>query len=324
MRDLREGSVVITGASSGIGRATAYAFARRGARLVLCARGAEALEEAVGDCRRLGTFAIGVPTDVRDQAAVERLARTAAETFGGIDVWVNNAGGGVVGQFWDVPIEAHKATVELDLMGYLYGAHAALPYFLKQDRGVLINNVSIGGLMPTPLASSYAAAKAGVRAFSRSLGLELHDRPGIDVCAVFPPFVDAPGIQHAANYTGRTVKPGPFAIAPERVADVIVGLVHRPRSEVVVGLTGKLAHLQHQLAPGLTEASFARGAKALLARASQAPVGDGNLFEPTQGPMTVDGGWRRGGSAARSSAYVAAAGLAAGTCLALLVRRAKS
>lgn len=323
MRDLREGSVVITGASSGIGRATAHAFARRGARLVLCARGADALDEAVGDCRRLGAFAIGVPTDMRDQAAVERLAVTAAETFGGIDVWVNNAGGGVVGQFWDVPVEAHKATVELDLMGYLYGAHAALPHFLRQGRGVLINNVSIGGLMPTPFASSYAAAKAGVRAFSRSLGLELRDRPGIHVCAVFPPFVDSPGIQHAANYSGRTIKPGPLALPPEKVAEVIVGLVRRPRGEVVVGLTGKLAHLQHQLAPGLTEAGFARGAKALLARASEAPVGGGNLFEPSRGPLTVDGGWRTTPPAPNLT-YVAAASLAVGTCLALLVRQARS
>ena len=272
MRDLRSGTIVITGASSGIGRATAHAFARRGARLVLCARGVEALEEAISECRRLGALAIGVPTDMRDAAAVRRLASTAADTFGGIDVWVNNAGGGAVGPFWQVPLDAHQATIELDLLGYVYGAHATLPYFLEQGSGVLINNVSIGGLMPTPFAASYAAAKAGVRAFSRSLGLELNDHPGIYVCAVFPPFVDTPGIQHAANYSGRAVKPGPLTVAPERVAEVIVGLARRPRAEVVIGLTGKLAHLQHMLAPRLSDAVFARGARALFRAAAPAPV----------------------------------------------------
>ncbi len=323
MRDLREGRVVITGASSGIGRATAHAFARRGAHLALGARGETALQEAVEECRRLGARAIGVPTDVRDPEAVRRLAATAAETFGGIDVWVNNAGGGAVGQFWDVPLEAHKATIELDLLGYVYGAHAALPHFLAQGRGVLVNNVSIGGLLPTPLASSYAAAKAGVRAFSQSLRLELKDRPGIKVCALFPPFVDTPGIQHAANYTGRTVKPGPFALPPEKVAEVIVGLVRRPRAEVVVGLSGKLAHLQHRLTPGLSDAAFVRGAKALLARAEPRPASDGNLFRPTEEPLTVHGGWKDGSAAPSfgNGAYLAAATVAAGACLALLMRR---
>lgn len=323
MRDLRDGTIVITGASSGIGRATAHAFARRGARLVLCARGREALEETTAECRRLGARAIAVPTDMRDPPAVGRLAATAAETFGGIDVWVNNAGGGVVGQFWDVPLEAHKATVELDLLGYVYGAHAALPHFLEQGRGVLINNVSIGGLVPTPFAASYAAAKAGVRAFSRSLGLELNDRRGIHVCAVFPPFVDTPGIQHAANYSGRAVKPGPLTVSPERVADVIVGLVRHPRAEVVVGITGKLADLQHRLAPWLSDAVFARGARALLARADRAPVTDGNLSAATRGELAVHGGWRRQSAAPGYGFYLAAAGVAAGTCLALVARGAR-
>lgn len=318
MRDLRHGTIVITGASSGIGRATAHAFARRGARLVLCARGVEALEGVVADCRRLGARAIGVPTDMRDPDAVRRLAAMAADTFGGIDVWVNNAGGGAVGPFWDVPLDAHKATIELDLLGYVYGAHAALPQFLDQGHGVLINNISLGGLMPTPFAASYAAAKAGVRAFSRSLGLELDDHRDIHVCAVFPPFVDTPGLQHAANYSGRTVKPGPLTVAPERVAEVIVGLARRPRAEVVIGLSGKLAHLQHLLAPRLTEAAFVRGARALFAHASPAPITDGNLSRPTPPPHTTSGGWREDAPAV--GAYLAAAGVAAGTCLALLAR----
>lgn len=151
MRVTADHAVVITGASSGIGRATAHAFARTGARLVLCARGQEALNEVVRECRELGAPAIAIPTDMRDADAVQRLARMAAETFGGIAVWVNNAGGGAVGRFWEVPLEAHRATVELDLLGYMHGAYAALPYFLNQGRGVLINTNSVGGFVPTPM-----------------------------------------------------------------------------------------------------------------------------------------------------------------------------
>lgn len=315
---MMNGSVVITGASSGIGLATSKAFARRGADLVLCARGEQALDEAVQACRSLGARAIAVPTDTRDAEAVRRLAAMAAETFGGIDVWVNNAGGGVVGRFWEVPIEAHRETIEIDLLGYVHGAHAALPHFLAQGHGVLINNISIGGLIATPYAAAYAAAKAGVRAFAHSLRQELAPWPSIHVCSVYPYFVDTPGVQHAANYTGRKLQPAPFTCSPETVADTIVGLVDRPRREVVVGVMGKLARLQHLIAPRLVEAALGRGMATYFRHAAPARSGSGNLFEASSGPMTEHGGWA--GSPV-STAVLAAAGVAVGGTLALWARQ---
>lgn len=306
-------AVVITGASSGVGRAAAYAFARLGAKLALAARGAEALREAAEDCRRLGGQAIAVPTDTRDPEAVHRLAGIAAETWGGIDVWVNNAGTGAVGRYWEVPLEAHRAVIETNLLGYMHGAYAALPYFLDQGRGVLINNISIGGHVPTPLAAAYAASKFAVRAFSASLRQELAPWPGIRVCAVYPYFLDTPGVQHAANYTGRSLKPAPIVYPPERVAEVIVRLAERPRNEVVVGAMAKLAVLQHRLLPGLVEWGIARSGMVYLDHADPAPITQGRVFAPLPAPMRVHGGWRRPGERTAVLALVglAAAGLAA-------------
>src|SRR5690606_29452779 len=132
-------------------------------------------------------------------------AEEAARRLGGIDVWVNNAGVGAVGRFEEIPLEAHRRTIETNLMGYLHGAHAALPFMLRQGRGVIVNNVSIGGFVPTPYAASYGASKFGARAFSNALRQELKGT-GIQVCAVYPFFMDTPGVQHGANYTGRKLQ----------------------------------------------------------------------------------------------------------------------
>ena len=127
-RNLQGATVVLTGASSGIGRGAAYAFAKKGANLVLAARRQEVLSEVAEECKQIGTRAIAVPTDVTDVQAVRALAQVAADEFGGrIGVWVNNAGVGVVGEFGETPIELHDQVVRTNLLGYMHGAHAALP-----------------------------------------------------------------------------------------------------------------------------------------------------------------------------------------------------
>ncbi|GGF24569.1 SDR family NAD(P)-dependent oxidoreductase [Hymenobacter cavernae] len=161
---LQDAVVVITGATSGIGRATALTFARKGATLVLAARRADVLAEVVAECENFGGRALAVPTDTTDAGAVRYLAEAAHEFGEGrIDIWINNAGSGAVGRFEEVPLAAHEQVLHLNLFGYLYGAHAVLPYFRQQGRGTLLNVVSLGAWLPEPYTASYSASKYGLR-----------------------------------------------------------------------------------------------------------------------------------------------------------------
>jgi NADP-dependent 3-hydroxy acid dehydrogenase YdfG len=167
-RILRTKTIVITGASSGVGRATALAFANYGAKLVLAARREDALKELVKACKEQGGLAIGVPTDVTDAEAMQNLATIANEFGGGIDVWFNNAGVLAAGPFETTPIEVHQQVIETNLLGYMKGAHAILPYFKNQQKGVLINNISVGGWFPVPYGVSYSASKFGLCGYSEA------------------------------------------------------------------------------------------------------------------------------------------------------------
>ena len=160
--------VVITGASSGIGLATAQAFARRGAKLVLAARGAESLEDAAEECRRLGADAIAVPTDVSDEPSVERLAAAAIAEFGCIDVWVGAASVYSYGTFERTPAEVFRKIVETNLLGQVSGARAALPRFREQGSGTLILVGSVYSKVTSPYVSPYIAASSGSWASARS------------------------------------------------------------------------------------------------------------------------------------------------------------
>ena len=227
---LRNSTVVITGASSGIGKAAALAFAAHGANLVLGARRDEALFEVAEEAHRQhGVHAIAVPSDVTDLEDMRLLASTAAQRFGGIDVWINNAGIGLVGPFADVPMESHRRVVETNLFGGMNGTHAVLPYFFDQQYGTLITNISFGAWIAPPFAAAYAASKAGpFEAFTQSIRLELEDWPEIHVCDVFPAVIDTPGTEHGGNYMGKELKPSSPLVPPERVADAMVSLAKRP------------------------------------------------------------------------------------------------
>lgn len=270
--------VVIAGASSGIGRATAQLLARRGAHLVLASRRADTLETVREECERLGAEAIAFPTDVTDAGAVQQLAEAARIRFGRIDVWINNAGIGAIGPFEEVPVEAHAQTVRTNLLGGIHGAHAVLPVFKRQRHGVLISTLSIGSWVPTPFAASYAASKAGARAFTESLRAELQDWADIHVCDVFPAVVDTPGLSHGANHTGHRIEVGGPVTSPFVVAEAIASLIEEPRNAAVVGPAAWAMRLASTVAPGPLRWAMGKVMRRGLGQAPRAGASDGNLF----------------------------------------------
>ena len=318
-RQIASSVVVITGASSGIGRAAALAFARRGASVVLAARRASALEEAAAECEREGVRAVAVPTDVSKEEEVQALARRAIEDLGRIDTWVNNAGVYLAGRFEETPPEVFRQVVETNFFGTVYGARAVLPHFRERGTGVLVNNSSVAGRTGAPLFGAYVASKWAVRGFSETLRQELLDQRDVHVCVVLPASIDTPFFQHAANFTGRPLKPLTPVYPVEKVADAIVGLAERPRRELVVGGFGRLQSFQHTLAPGLAERAFAAQVVRDHFADGEAPPMPGNVLAPMDEWTQASGGWRN--QARRETARVAAAGAALVVPAVLLARR---
>ena len=316
---LAEKLVVITGASSGIGRATAQAFARQRARLVLAARDRAALDEVVAQCQAQGAAALAVCTDVTSSEQMQALAAEAA-TFGDgrIDIWINNAGVGAVGDFEQTPLEAHEQVLQTDLLGYLRGAYVAWPYFKKQKRGILINTLSLGSWVAQPYAAAYSASKYGLRGLSEALRGELGEYRDIHVCDIYPAVMDTPGFRDGANFTGHALKPPPPVYDPHRVAEAMVSCALNPKPTTTVGSAAVLARAAHFLLPGFPQLSgwlTRRG----LNRSPASDTSSGNLFAPPSGQRRVEGGWRK--PARRPTPLlVAGAALLLGGCLVALGR----
>ena len=307
-------TVVIVGASSGIGRAAALAFAAENCNLVLASRRNAVLAELAVECESLGGKATHKVTDVTDAEAVKSLCEYAIATFGHIDVWINNAGAGVMGTYEEIPTEVHDQVVKVSLLGHMYGAHAVLPHFKERKKGTLINTISIGAFIPETYGVAYSASKYGLRGYSEALRAELGSWRDIHICNVFPSYIDTPGFEHAGNYTGKKLRPVPPVYTAERVARAMVKLAQHPKGGVIVGESGHMIRLFGALFPRTTRRSLTLMMDQYFSRAKPAPVTNGALFQPMTTGTGTSGGWRRPAEnlAVNIAAGLLAAGIAAG------------
>lgn len=293
--------VVIAGASSGIGRATARRYASEHARLVLASRSGAALEEIAAECRGMGGEAIAVPTDVRDEAAVRALAERAVREFGRIDVWVTAAGVFAYGGFEVLPPDVFRQVVETNLMGQVHAARAALPHFRRQRSGALVMVGSLYSRVGSPLVSPYVTSKFGLLGFAIVLRQEVRRERGIRIRIVLPSTVDTPIYQNAANVTGRRVHPLPPISSPERVARAIIAAPYRRRFATHVGQTQRAAIILQRFAPGFYDWAIGALKRSVELRGSGEPATDGTVFAPPVNAGETTGGWRswpvRAGSA---------------------------
>jgi short-subunit dehydrogenase len=319
MIEVRGATVVLTGASSGVGRAAALAFARAGAHVVLAARGEEALDDVAAACRELGAEVLVQSTDVSDADAVERLAAAAETRFGRIDVWANIAGVGAVGAFDETPLAQHDQTLRTNLLGYLYGAYAAVRRFKRQGSGLLLSMNSVGTFAAAPYAVAYSASKSGARALCLALRAELAGERGIHVSEIYGSFLDTPGVEHAANFTGRRLRPAPPVNDPDKVAAIMVGLLARPRAEVNLDTPARAIRFGASSAPRLAAWGLGRFVETYTSLAEPTPKTQGATHAPAPGPGSTHGGLKRPGLRA-----AVAVGAVAATSIGVLTAAAAS
>lgn len=276
--------VLITGASSGIGRATAHRLVSSGHRLVLVARSAEALEEVAAECRARGAADSDVlvrVADVRDEDAVAAAFAAAEERFGPVDRVVHSAGTLAYGRFEEVPADVFAGALDATLGGTVRVLRHALRTFRARGGGHIVVLGSVLGKMTAPYMSSYITAKWALHGLVRTVQVELRDSPGIDVSLVSPAGVDTPIYQRAGTYMGRHGKPPPPVDDPEELARIVVGTLDRPRREVITGRVHHAFALAHRLVPALYDPLVGPLMNRLaIGRASGVPPTPGNIFEP--------------------------------------------
>ncbi len=259
-------TVLITGASQGIGKATALLFARKGYDLVLAARQADRLTAVGQEVQSLGRAALTVPTDVRDADQVNALVNKALDQYSAIDVLINNAGIYISGPAEQFSLEDWHNTIDLNLWGYIHTIHALLPHFLERGSGTIVNLSSIGGKVPAPYLVPYCTSKFAVTGLTESLHSELKPK-GIHVCGIYPNVIKS-SLMERAIFRGKDeedeqarrdqlnqVVSTPVVEKPEDVAQAIWDAVEHQRSEVLVG-SANVSNGAYRLFPGLMQLLF--------------------------------------------------------------------
>ncbi|WP_027134935.1 SDR family oxidoreductase [Geminicoccus roseus] len=281
LKPIAQQTIVITGASSGIGLTTASLAAEAGAAVVLVARNEDALAKVADDIRRSGGRAVHVVADVADQAAVERVAEVAADRFGGFDTWVNNAGVGVYCELTDLPLEEHRQIFETNYWGVVHGSRVAVRHLAgRPGGGALINVGSVNSDFAIPLLSAYAASKHAVKGFTDGLRMELlHAGTPVSVTLVKPSGIGTPFPQHARNHLDSEPAVAPPVYAPEVVARAILHAAEHQVRDVVVGGAGRIMAGATTVAPTLMDRLFSWTLPAIQ-RTGEPSTPTDNLFEP--------------------------------------------
>lgn len=259
-------TVLITGASQGIGKATSLLFARKGYDIVLAARQADRLGAVAAEVKSLGQDALAVPTDVRDPEQVNTLVQKAVDRFGSIDVLINNAGIYLLGVVEECSLNDWHRIIDTNLWGYIHTIHALLPHFLARGSGTIINVSSIGGKVPIPYQVPYTASKYAVTGLTESLHAELSPK-GIQVCGIHPNFIktdlmeraifrgkDEQDTQERRDLVEKALK-SPMLETPEKVAQAIWNAVIHKRSDVMVG-SANVSNAAYKLFPGAMQSVF--------------------------------------------------------------------
>jgi NAD(P)-dependent dehydrogenase (short-subunit alcohol dehydrogenase family) len=290
-RALADQVVVVVGASSGIGRATALEFARSGARVACAARSTEALDSLVAEIERKGGQAVAVTTDVTDPEAVRELAGIVESRFGRVDTWVNNAAVAVWGKVEDISDAEFARVMQVNFLGQVHGVHAALPALRRAGGGVIIGVSSLEGVRAIPLHAPYTASKWALRAFYDTLRMELVEAGDpIAVTTILPGPIATPFFEHARSKVGAMPKPPPPTYAPEVVARAIVHAAVRPSREVPVGGAAIGFFLGQRLSPALSDAVMSLRKVAVDAqRADRPDNGTDNVDGPVHEPGRVRG-----------------------------------
>jgi short-subunit dehydrogenase len=290
-RPLKQQTLVITGASSGIGRETAVEAGRRGANVVLAARNETGLRAAAREVEAAGGRVLVVPTDVADKEQVERLAGAAVEHFGRVDTWVNNASVSTYALIDQTSNEEIERVLQVNLLGTIYGCKAVLPYLKAQEGGTIINVASGLGERAVPLQAAYCAAKAAVKGFTESLRMELaREKTGINVTLILPSSINTPFFNHARSKMGVKPQPVPPAYDPRVVAEAILFAAENPRRELYAGFQGKMLAMLSHVSNPLMDWYMVQGGRMFKQQQSDQPDdGRDNLFAPIDEPGRARG-----------------------------------